>query len=85
MHEERIERHCRGVEETIESVQKQYEQMQNRLIDLAAQYKENMAVFETAFITATKSMRLKKNSLKEKLLKFLIYFIFIIYQTCCAK
>lgn len=59
MHEERIERHCRGVEETIESIHKQYEQMQNKLLDLTAQYKENMAIFETSFITATKSLRLK--------------------------
>lgn len=67
MHDERVERHCKGVEETIAQIQKQYEEMQNKLIEQANQYKEDTANLEILFVHATKSLRLI--SLQEKLVK----------------
>ena len=67
MHEERVDRHCSGVEETMENMQKQYEGMQTKLHDLASQYKDDIYNLETDFVSATKSVRLI--ALQEKLLK----------------
>lgn len=67
MHEERVDRHCKGIEETIENMQKQYESMQNKLNELATQYREDTNNLETEFVNATKSLRLI--SLQEQLIR----------------
>ena len=67
LHEERVDRHCSGVEETMENMQKQYEGMQAKLQELAAQYKDEIYNLESDFVSATKSIRLQV--LQENLLK----------------
>jgi hypothetical protein len=67
MHEERVDRHCSGVEETMENMQKQYDGLQTKLQELATQYKDDMSNLESDFISATKSVRLI--ALQDKLLK----------------
>ncbi len=62
MHEERVERHCSGVEETMGNMQKQYEGMQNKLVELATQYKADIYNLESDFVSATKSLRLVSDS-----------------------
>ncbi|RNA29598.1 coiled-coil domain-containing protein [Brachionus plicatilis] len=58
MHEERVERHCAGVQEAIDNMQKQFLSLQQNLIDKANQNKSAVLNLEIAFNNATKSLRL---------------------------
>lgn len=58
MHEERVERHCAGIEEAIQNMQKQFLTMQNNLNDMAEQHRSSVIDMEVAFNSATKSLRL---------------------------
>jgi hypothetical protein len=58
MHEERVERHCVGIEEAIQAMQRQFVAMQNELNDQATQNRSHVADLEVAFNTASKSIRL---------------------------
>lgn len=58
MHEERVERHCAGVQEAIENMHKQFLSLQQNLIDKANQNKSAVLNLEIAFNNATKSLRL---------------------------
>lgn len=58
MHEERVERHCSGIEEAIDNMQKQFINMQNNLNEMANNHKSDVLNLEVAFNNATKSLRL---------------------------
>ena len=58
MHEERVERHCVGIEEAIQNMQKQFILMQDNLNDQANHHRSNVIDLEVAFAAATKSIRL---------------------------
>lgn len=58
MHEERVDRHCAGIEEAIENMQKQFLALQTSLNDMANQNKSDVMNLEVAFNNATKSLRM---------------------------
>jgi hypothetical protein len=58
MHEERIDRHCAGIEEVIEGMQRKYEDLQDSLRDMSEKNKEEMANLEILFNNANKSVSL---------------------------
>jgi hypothetical protein len=58
MHEERIERHCAGVEQVIEQMQRQYEELQDTLRDMGERNRDEMTSLEVLFNSANKSIRL---------------------------
>jgi hypothetical protein len=58
MHEERVERHCAGIDEAIQNMQKQFLTMQNNLNEMAEQHRSSVIDMEVAFNSATKSLRL---------------------------
>ena len=60
MHEERVERHCSGIEEAIEGMKKSFLIMQKNLNDMATQHKSDVLDMEVAFLSATKSLKYKK-------------------------
>ena len=57
MHEQRVERHCLGIEETIQNLQKQYNDLQNDLKETSEVKKKDIFNMETLFNTANKSLR----------------------------
>ena len=65
LHEERVERHCVGIEEAIKNMQKQFVHMQDNLNDLANQHRSSVIDLEVAFNAATKAIRL--TALQEQL------------------
>lgn len=58
MHEERVERHCAGIEQAIENMQKQFLSLQTNLNEMGNQNKSDILNLEVAFNNATKSLRL---------------------------
>lgn len=58
MHEERVERHCAGVQEAIDNLHKQFLSLQQNLFDKANQNKSAVLNLEIAFNNASKSLRL---------------------------
>ena len=83
MHEERVERHCAGIEEAIESMQKQFVSMQNQLNEQANQNRSHVLDMEVAFNTASKSIRLV--ALQGKRMYNLYSLIKNIQQYCCIQ
>jgi hypothetical protein len=67
MHEQRVDRHCAGVEKVIEELHIQYEQLQVDLKQMNETNKTDISNFEILFNNANKSMRLI--SLTEQLKK----------------
>jgi hypothetical protein len=67
MHEDRVERHCKGIEQTISNMEKKFITMQTDLIEAAQQNKLIVSGIESEFATVTKSLRLM--SLKDQLNK----------------
>ncbi len=57
MHEERVERHCKSVEDSMENLQAQYDGLQTKLVDLTNKFKDEILDLESDFISATKSLR----------------------------
>lgn len=57
IHEERVERHCAGIEEVIENMGKEFISMQDKLVEMADQNKSDILNLEMAFNTATKSLK----------------------------
>ena len=55
MHDERVDRHCAGVEETIEKLKSNFEATQTRLADMSTQNKSDVLNLEVAFLNASKS------------------------------
>jgi hypothetical protein len=58
MHEERVERHIRGVQETLEQIDADYSRMLNEFSKLIGTYKNDVFSLEQVFINATTSGRL---------------------------
>ena len=58
IHEERVDRHCAGIEEVIENMQKQYEELQESLKEMAEKNKIEINNLEILFNNANKSIRL---------------------------
>lgn len=58
MHEERVERHCAGVQEAIDNLHKQFLSLQQNLFDKANQNKSAVLNLEIAFNNASKTLRL---------------------------
>ena len=65
MHEERVDRHCRGIEDTISNMEKKFIAMKDSLNKSATENTTKIANFEIEFTRATKSLRLI--TLKEQL------------------
>ncbi len=57
MHDERVERHCAGILEAIENTKKDFENTQNKLLEMAEQNKSDILDLEVAFTNATKSLK----------------------------
>ena len=57
IHEERVERHCAGIEEVIEKMKRDFESMQERLVEMGEQNKMEVHNLEMAFNNANKSIK----------------------------
>lgn len=60
MHDERVERHCAGIDDAIEGMKRDFIAMQNALNEMATQHKSDVLNMEVAFLSATKSLKLKQ-------------------------
>ena len=58
LHDERVERHCAGVEEAVEKLKASFETTQSQLGDMSAQNKTDVFDLEVAFLNASKSKNL---------------------------
>lgn len=58
MHEERVERHCKGVEDAIQNMENKFLSMQTYLNEMANQHRSDILSLEVAFSQANKSLRL---------------------------
>ncbi len=67
MHEERVERHIRGVQETLEQTDSDYKRMLTEFTKAINTYKKDIYNLEQVFINATTSGRL--SALEEQLKK----------------
>ena len=67
MHEERVERHLRGVQETLEQTDADYSRMLNDFVKSLSTYQENILGLEDVFVNATTSGRLA--ALQDRLTK----------------
>jgi hypothetical protein len=52
-----VERHCAGIEEVVANMEKEFQQMQLKLVEMANQNKSEILNLEIAFNSATKSLR----------------------------
>lgn len=68
MHEERVERHIRGVQETLEQTDADYSRMLTEFSKLVTVYREDINNLEQIFVNATTSGRLQalENRLKKQ-------------------
>ena len=68
MHEERVERHIRGVQETLEQTDADYGRMLLEFSKLLTVYREDINSLEQVFVNATTSGRLQalENRLKKQ-------------------
>lgn len=60
IHEERVERHCAGIEEIIENMKKNFVTMQEKLVEMGERNKIQLHNLEMAFINANKSIKCGK-------------------------
>lgn len=67
MHEERVERHLRGVQETLEQTDSDYARMLNDFAKSLNTYQENIVGLEEVFVNATTTGRL--GALHDRLIK----------------
>lgn len=67
MHDERVERHIRGVQETLEQTDTDYRRMLNEFSKSIITYKDEIFALEKVFVNATTSGRLL--SLQNRLTK----------------
>ncbi len=67
MHDERVERHIHGVQETLEQTDSDYRRMLNEFSNSILSYKEDIFGLEQIFVNATTSGRLL--SLQDRLTK----------------
>ncbi|CAF5208317.1 unnamed protein product, partial [Rotaria magnacalcarata] len=65
MHDERVERHLRGVQETLEQIDADYTRMLRTFSKSLASYKDDVCNLEEVFVNATTSNRLL--ALKDRL------------------
>ena len=57
MHDDRVERHCNGIQEAINQMQKFFDDMQNNLNEMGNQNRLELQNLEVAFTNATKSLK----------------------------
>ena len=57
MHDERVDRHCKGIEEAIKNMEKKFLSMQTYLNELATQHRSDVLNLEIGFNNANKSIR----------------------------
>jgi hypothetical protein len=67
MHDERVERHIHGVQETLEQTDSDYRRMLNEFSNSILSYKDDIFSLEQVFVNATTSGRLL--SLQDRLTK----------------
>jgi hypothetical protein len=67
MHDERVERHIHGVQETLEQTDSDYRRMLNEFSNSILSYKDDIFGLEQVFVNATTSGRLL--SLQDRLTK----------------
>ena len=57
MHDERVDRHCKGIEEAIKNMEKKFLSMQTYLNELATQHRSDVLNLEIGFNNANKAIR----------------------------
>jgi hypothetical protein len=58
MHNERVVRHCKGINQALGELKHRFNQMMEEHNNLAVQFKQEIEALEVIFINATKSSRL---------------------------
>ena len=57
MHDERVDRHCAGIEESNEKLKKKFDVTQQTLNDMNNQNKQEVSDLEIEFLNASKSSK----------------------------
>lgn len=78
IHEERVERHCAGIEEIIENMKKNFVTMQEKLVEMGERNKIQLHNLEMAFINANKSIKFEKILTNKPEIRVLITNIIVI-------
>ena len=57
MHQERVERHCKGINQALTDLKNRFNEMTLEHDKLAEKFREDIVALEIVFINATKSSR----------------------------